>query len=101
MTEPNVWLFILKGKDDIKHATAFVAAHLEQYEYTLSKYVPSRAELLNGISTRATAPDMPLLFLFKKENTFTDSARPLLRGKYNTPLKNSYYWDWGKNTESK
>ena len=101
MTEPNVWLFILKGKDDIKHATAFVAAHLEQYEYTLSKYVPSRAELLNGISTRATAPDVPLLFLFKKENEFADSAWPLLRGKYSTPLENSYYWDWGKNTEIK
>ena len=87
MTEPNIWLFILKGKDDIKHATAFVATHLEQYEYTLSKYVPSRAELLNGISTQATAPDVPLLFLFKKENAFTDSTRPLLRGKYSTPLR--------------
>ena len=101
MTEPNVWLFILKGKDDIKHATAFVATHLEQYEYTLSKYVPSCAELLNGISTRATVPDVPLLFLFKKENVFADSAWPLLRRKYNTPLENSYYWDWSKNTESK
>ena len=100
MTEPNVWLFILKGKDDIKHATVFVATHLEQYECTLSKYIPSRAELFNEISTQATAPDVPLLFLFKKENAFADSTWPLLRGKYNTPLENSYYWDWGKNTES-
>ena len=91
MTEPKVWLFILKGKDDIKHATTFVAAHLEQYEYTLSKYIPSRAELLNRISTRATTPDVPLLFFFKKENAFADFAQPLLRGKYNTSLENSYY----------
>ena len=44
---------------------------------------------------------MPLLFLFKKENAFAESTRPLLKGKYNTPLDNSYYWDYGKNTEPK
>ena len=51
MNEPNVWLFILSGRDDVKHATAFEGAHLDQYEFTVSRYVPSRVELLNGIST--------------------------------------------------
>ena len=101
MSASNVWLFILSGRDDVKHATSFVDAHLDQYEFTLSRYVPSKAELLNGISTRSTALDMPLLFLFKKENSFAQSARPLLKGRYNTPLGNSYYYDYDKNTESK
>ena len=70
MTEANMWLFILSGKDNIKHTTGFVAAHLDQCEYILSKYIPSRAELLNGISTRETPPDVPLLFFYKKDNAF-------------------------------
>ena len=91
MNDSNVWLFILSGREDVKLATSFADVHLDQYEFTVSKYVPSRAELLNGISTRSTAPDVPLLFLFKKENAFAQSARPLLKGRYNTPLGNSYY----------
>ena len=91
MNDPNVWLFILSGWEDVKLATSFADAHLDQYEFTVSKYVPSRAELLNGISTRSTTPDVPLLFLFKKENAFAQSARPLLKRRYNTPLGNSYY----------
>ena len=101
MNEPNVWLFILSGREDVKLATSFADAHLDEYEFTVSKYVPSRAELLNGISTQSTAPAVPLLFLFKKENAFAQLARPLLKGRYNTPLGNSYYWDYSKNTESK
>ena len=101
MNEFNVWLFILSGREDVKLATSFADVHLDQYEFTVSRYVPSRAELLNGISTRSTAPDVPLLFLFKKENAFAQSPRLLLKGRYNTSLGNSYYWDYGKNTESK
>ena len=57
--------------------------------------------MLNNITTRATAPNVPLLFLFKKNNSFTNSCRDLVKTKYDTPPNCMYYLDMTKNTEAK
>ena len=101
MSSPNVWLFILENKDDVLDATNFASSKLDQYEYVLTTYVPSKAEMLNNITTRATAPNVPLLFLFKKSNSFADSFRDLVKTKYDTPPNCVYYLDMTKNTKAK
>ena len=98
MSSPSMWLFILENKDDVFDATNFASSKLDQYEYVLTTYVPSKAEMLNNITTRATAPNVPLLFLFKKNNSFADSCRDLVKTKYNTPPNCLYYLDMTKNT---
>ncbi len=85
MTEPNVWLFILEDKEDVKVATRFASMNLGQYEHVLSTYVPSKAEMLNNVTNQGTALHVPLLFLFKKTNAFASAARELLKSKYDTP----------------
>ena len=101
MTRPNVWLFILRGDEDVEAANAFAASKLEQYKGNESTYVPSRAEMLDNVTSRGIAPDVPLLFLFKKGNKFATSCRALQKLKYSTPTLNPYYWDFAKNTEAK
>ena len=57
--------------------------------------------MLNNITTRANAPIVPFLFLFKKNNAFADSCRNLVKTKYDTPANCVYYLDMTKNTEAK
>jgi hypothetical protein len=101
MFEPKVWLFILDDKEDLRAATSFVALKLQQYEYAISTYVPSKAEMLNNVTNRGTAPDVPLLFLFKKDNDFGTASRPFMKDMYRTPYTNAYYQDAARNTEAK
>ena len=101
MTEPNVWLFLLSGKEDVKAATIFAADELPEYDSQLSTYVPSKAEMLNNVTNRGTAPDVTLLFLFKKRNEFAAAARKCVKKKYDTPATCVYYMDASKNTEAK
>ena len=101
ITEPNVWLFILSGQDDVEAATKFAAASLEDYDVAHSTYVPSKGEQLNNVGSKTIAPDVPLLFLFKKENDFAATVRPLMRVKYDTPSDCVYYKEPAKNTEAK
>lgn len=101
ITESNVWLFILGDREDVKAANNFAAKKMDVYERVLSKYVPSRAELLDNVSNRGTAPDVPLLFLSKRGNKFAEAARELMKARYVMPVTNVYYWEWGRNTEAK
>jgi hypothetical protein len=68
MIEPNVWLFIFEDKVDVKLTTCFATSKLEQYEYILSSYVPSRAEMLNNVTNQGNTLDVHLLFFCKKDN---------------------------------
>jgi hypothetical protein len=91
MTEPNVWLFILGSKDDVRNAIHFASLKMKQYDCFESVYVPSRAEMLGNVTSRGAAADVPLLFLFKKDNMFATSVREFVKGKYETSLRNLYY----------
>lgn len=101
MTEPNIWLFILGGKEDVKAATRFVGLNLSQYDSVISTYVPSKAEMLDNVTNRGTAPDVPHLFLFKKDSEFASSTSKCMKSKYDTPLNCVYYLDSSKNMEAK
>ena len=101
VTDPNIWLIILSGKEDFKAASTFAEDELDEYEAQVSTYVPSRGEMLNNVTSRNIAPDVILLFLFKKDNEFAKAARKLVTKKYTTPLLCEYYKDASKNTEAK
>ena len=101
ISDPNVWLFLLSGKDDQKAAMKFATRELPQYETTLSTYVPSKAEMLNNVTNRGTAPDVTLLFLFKKENESAKAAKKCVKKKYDTPANCVYYTEPARNTEAK
>lgn len=101
VSTPNVWLFLLSGKEDQKAATKFAARELSQYETTLSTYVPSKAEMLNNVTNRGTAPDVTLLFLFKKGIDFAQAAKKCVKKKYDTPAECVYYTEPARNTEAK
>jgi len=60
MTVPNIWLFILGSKEDIKAAKSFVAFNLREYDAVFSTYVPSKAKMLDNVTNRGTAPDVTL-----------------------------------------
>ena len=75
ITTPNLWLFIIEDDDDRVAAIKFVETRMLEFDIMHSTYIPSKAEMLNNISTRATAPDVPLLFLFKRGNAYVDEAR--------------------------
>jgi hypothetical protein len=100
-TEPRVWLFILDNKDDLKRATTFAAQKVRDYECVESVYVPSKAEMLGNVTSRAAAPNVPLLFLFKKWDHVASEVRNFVKEKYDTPTLNQYYSDASKNTEAK
>ena len=57
--------------------------------------------MLNNVSTRGTAPDVPLLFLFKRGNAYADEARRRMKGIYTTLVSCAYYTDPSKNNEGK
>jgi hypothetical protein len=99
--EPNIWLIILSGKEDFKAASTFASNELDEYEAQVSTYVLSRGEMLNNITSRNIAPDVILLFHFKKDNEFAKAAQKLVTKKYTTPLLCEYYKDASKNTEAK
>ena len=44
----------------------FAETRMPEFDIMHSTYIPSKAEMLNNVSTRGTAPDVPLLFLFKR-----------------------------------
>lgn len=96
INEPNIWVFILSTKDDMKAATSFATSRMKEYDCVQSTYVPSKAEMLNNVSNRCTAPDVPLLFLFKKDNEFATSSRKFIKSAYGTPSNNPYYSDASK-----
>ena len=53
----------------------FAETRMPEFDVMHSTYIPSKAEMLNNVSTRATAPDVPLLFLFKRGNVYADEGR--------------------------
>ena len=101
ITTPNLWLFIVEDDDDRVAAIKFVKTRMPEFDIMHSTYIPSKAEMLNNVSTRATAPDVPLLFLFKRGNAYADVARRRMKGVYTTLQTCVYYMDPSKNNEGK
>ena len=100
ITTPNLWLFIVEDNDDRTAAMKFIETRMPEFDIMHSTYIPSKAEMLN-VSTRGTAPDVPLLFLFKRGNAYADEARQRMKGVYTTPQMCVYYTDPSKNNHYK
>ena len=101
ITTPNLWLFIVEDDDDRVAAMKFAETRMPEFDIMHSTYIPSKAEILNNVSTRGTAPDVPLLFLFKRGNAYADEARRRMKGIYTTPVTCVYYMDPSKNNKGK
>ena len=101
ITTPNLWLFIVEDDDDRVAAIKFAETRMPEFDIMHSTYIPSKAEMLNNVSTRATALDVPLLFLFKRGNAYADEACWRMKGVYTTPQTCVYYTDPSKNNEGK
>ena len=101
ITTPNLWLFIVEDDDDRVAAIKFMETRMPEFDIMHSTYIPSKAEMLNNVSTRATAVDVPLLFLFKQGNAYADEARRRIKGMYTTPQTCVYYTDPSKNNDGK
>ena len=101
ITTPNLWLFIVEDDDDRIAAIKFAETRMPEFDIMHSTYIPSKAEMLNNVSTRGTAPDVPLLFLFKRGNAYADEACRRMKGVYITPQTCVYYTDPSKNNEGK
>ena len=99
ITTPNLWLFIVEDDDDRVAAMKFAETRMPEFDIMHSTYIPSKAEMLNNVSTRGTALDEPLLFLFKRGNVYADEARRRMKGIYTTPQTCVYYTDPSKNNE--
>ena len=74
---------------------------MPEFDIMHSTYISSKAEMLNNVSTLGTAPDVPLLFLFKRGNAYVDEAHQRMKGMYTTPTTCVYYTDPSKNNEGK
>ena len=101
ITTPNLWLFIVKDDDDRVAAMKFAETRMPKFDIMHSTYIPLKAEMLNNVSTRATAPDVLVLFLFKRGNVYADEARQRMKGVYTTLQMCVYYTDPSKNNEGK
>ena len=98
---PNLWLFIVEDDDDRVAAIKFAETRMPKFDIMQSLYISSKAEMLNNISTRGTALDVPLLFLFKRRNAYVDEARSRMKDVYTTPNTCVYYTDPSKNKKGK
>ena len=74
---------------------------MPEFDIMYLTYIPLKAEMLNNVSTHATALDVPLLFLFKRGNAYADEAHRRMKGIYTTPVTCIYYTDPLKNNEGK
>ena len=101
ITNLNLWLFIVEDDDDRVAAIKFAETRMPEFDIMHSTYIPSKAEMLNNVSTRGTALDIPLLFLFKRGNAYADEAHRRMKGVYTTPRTCVYYTDPFKNNEGK
>ena len=101
ITDPNLWLFIVEDDDDRVATIIFAETRMPEFDIMQSTYIPSKAEMLNNVSTRGTAREVPLLFLFKQRNVYADEARERMKGMYTTPKTCIYYTDPCKNNEGK
>ena len=101
MIEPNVWLLIMETKEELEVTTAFVESALSAYDKVSSTYVSAKAERLNNVTNRSIAPNVPLLFLCKRENGFAESVRDKVLPQYKVPTDCLYYFDPARNTEAK
>ena len=90
-----------KDDDDRNAAMKFAETRMPEFDIMHSTYILSKAEMLNNVSTRGMAPDVPLLFLFKRGNAYADEARRRMKGIYTTPVTCVYYTDLSKNNEGK
>ena len=100
MDEPNVWLFILT-EEDLKAVKKFAPVSMAGYQWLESSYVPAKAEMLDNVTNRGHAPDVPLLFLLKKDNDFAKAVRKCVKEEYTTPVTSLYYKEVHRNSEAK
>ena len=61
ITTPNLWLFIVEDDDDTVAAMKFAETRMPEFDIMHLTYIPLKAEMLNNVSTRATALDVPRL----------------------------------------
>ena len=101
ITDPNLSLFIVEDDDNRNVAMKFAETRMPAFDIMHSTYIPSKAEMLNNVSTRGTARDVPLLFLFKHGNAYANEAHRRMKGIYTTPQTCVYYTDPSKNNEGK
>lgn len=78
VNEPNVWMFILKDKEDKSAATKFAAIKISEYDWMESNYIFYKAEMLNNATIQLALAEVPILLFFKKENEFASSACELV-----------------------
>ena len=55
ITDPNLWLFIVEDDDDRNAAMKFAETRMPEFDIMHSTYIPSKAEMLNNVSTHGTA----------------------------------------------
>ena len=79
----------------------FAETRMPEFDIMHSMYISSKAEMLNNVSTRGTALDVPLLFLFKRGNAYANEAHRRMKDVYTTPQTYVYYTDPSKNNEGK
>ena len=58
ITDPNLWLFIVEDDDDRVAAIKFVETRMLEFDIMQSTYIPSKAEMLNNVSTPGTTPEV-------------------------------------------
>ena len=63
----------------------FAETRMPEYDIMHSTYIPSKAEMLNNVSTHGMAPDVPLLFLIKRCNAYA-VVTPKPKKTQNSPL---------------
>ena len=98
MTKPNVWVWITASCLDDVTAASFITSYYTDYEYEPSIYKPCKAERLNDVSNRQTAPDVKLHFMFKRN--VPNLNRGLVKKEY-CASSIAYYNDPSKNHEAK
>ena len=101
ITNPNLWLFIIEGDDDRVAVIKFAETKMPEFNIMHSTYIPLKAKMVNIVSTRGTAPDVPLLYLFKRGNAYADEAQRRMKGIYTTSQTCVYYTGPSKNNEGK
>jgi len=74
---------------------------MKDYEFVKSMYVLAKVKMLNNVSNRSVAFNVPLLFFFKKEDEFVSLVQGYLLDEYTTPNLCPYYKEVSKNMQAK
>jgi hypothetical protein len=100
MKDPNVWLWITEPGVDDTTVVSFISEEYDGYDHVRSVYKPCKGERLYDVTTRTTAPDVILHFMFKKGDNMNSHWRDNVKKEYTAP-NIPYYTDPTKNHEAK